>query len=312
MWYNYVSLTIVIILAIYVIVKLALSVRIVPNQEVYIVERLGKFQKALYAGFHLLVPFIDIVQYKLSLKEEARDVPAQVCITKDNVQLTVDGVVYMKVMDPYRAAYNVSNYRYGLIQLAQTTMRSVFGHLSLDKTFEERESINAKIVSVVDEAASSWGVDILRYEISDIKPTDTVLHAMEKQVSAEREKRAVIFESEGQMRSQINRSEGEKQEAVNYSEGVKSRLVNEAEGKAAEIRSIAKATAAGIRKVAAAIQKPGGVEAVRLNLSQDYLGRIGGLASRDTNVVLPVHLGDMSSVLEGLQEALYPEKTKKK
>lgn len=290
-----------VLLAIYVIIKFAKAIRIVPAQEVFIVERLGKYHKSLYAGFHPLVPFIDIVEYKLTLKEEAIDVPSQLCITHDNVLISVDGVVYMKVVDPYKAAYNVTDYRYALIQLAQTTMRSVFGHLDLDKTFEERDSINAKIVSVVDEAAEFWGIKILRYEIQNITPPDTVIHSMEKQMTAERDKRATIALSEGEMRSTINRSEGMKQELINRSEGEKQRLINDAEGEAREIEAIAKATAMGIRKIASSITQPGGREAVYLNLAEDYLTHLKKLGREDTNLILPLNLGDLDEVLGGLK-----------
>jgi len=209
------------IIFIYIAYKFIISVRIVPAQQVLIVERLGKYHKTLGAGFHLLIPFLDKVVYNVSLKEEAIDVPSQICITRDNVQVKVDGIIYMKVIDPYKAVYHINDYKYALIQLAQTTMRSVFGDLDLDKTFEERESLNAKIVGVVDEAADHWGVKIMRYEIQNITPPERVLQSMEKQMTAEREKRALIAKSEGDKLSRINRSEGQKQEMINESEGEK-------------------------------------------------------------------------------------------
>ena len=299
------------LLFLFIAYKFVLAIRIVPAQEVFIVERLGKYRKSLGAGFHPLMPFVDMVQYKLTLKEEAIDVPAQICITRDNVQIRVDGIIYMKVLDPFKAAYNVSNYRYAVIQLAQTTMRAVFGHLDLDKTFEERETINARIVQEVDQASDYWGVDILRYEIQNIEPSKAILQSMEKQMTAERDKRAVIARSEGEMRSVINHSEGYKQELINKSEGEKTKKINEAEGKAAEIRSIAEATATGIRKIAASLEAPGGMEAMRLSLSESYLTRVKSLAKHDTNLILPMNLGDMDDVLSGLQGAIYPEGKKK-
>jgi len=297
----YIALGFYTLLFIYLFIKFARSVRIVPAQEVFLVESWGRYTKSLYAGFHLLVPFMHNVAYKLTLKEEAIDVPSQVCITKDNVQITVDGVVYMKVTDPVKAAYNVTNYRYALIQLAQTTMRSVFGHLELDKTFEERETINAQIIKVVDEAAEHWGINIMRYEIQNITPPKSILQSMESQMTAERDKRAKIATSEGQMTSQINKSEGMKQELINRSEGEKQKKINEAEGKAAEIRQIALATAAGISKIASALQMPGGDQAMRLTLTQQYLAKIQGLARNDTNVILPYDLGNLEDLIDGLK-----------
>ncbi|MCB1165341.1 MAG: paraslipin [Leptospiraceae bacterium] len=287
---------------VFVLYKFARAIRIVAAQDVYIVERLGKYRKSLYAGFHPLVPFFDQVAYKLTLKEEALDVPSQLCITRDNVLITVDGVVYMKVVDPYKAAYNVVNYHYALIQLAQTTMRSVFGHLELDKTFEERESINAKIVKVVDEAADFWGIKILRYEIQNISPPESVIDAMEKQMTAERDKRAVIAISEGDMRSKINRSEGMMQEMINRSEGEKQKLINEAEGRAREIEALAQATAVGIEKIAQSIVQPGGSAAVYLNLAEEYLRKLEGIASEGNQVILPMDLSKIDDVLSGLQD----------
>ena len=254
---------------------------------------------------------MDDVAYKLTLKEEAIDVPAQVCITRDNVQVEVDGVVYMKVQDPEKSAYNITNYRYAVIQLAQTTMRAAFGELDLDKTFEERDSINTQIVHQVDQAAEPWGVDILRYEIQNINPPKSVLASMEKQMTAEREKRAVIARSEGEMRSRINKSEGVKQEMINKSEGEKQRKINEAEGQASEVRAIAKATATGLRKVAEALREPGGAEAMRLSLSEDYLKQLRGLARQDTSLVLPLNLSDLEETLDGLNSAFSRDQKKK-
>jgi regulator of protease activity HflC (stomatin/prohibitin superfamily) len=297
---NGVGVAIFVVIGIYVFIKFALSIRIVPAQEVFLVERLGKFHKSLGSGFHSLIPFLDVVTYKMMLKEEAIDVPAQMCFTGDNVQIQVDGVIYMKIEDPYRAAYNVSDYRYALIQLAQTTMRAALGHLDLDKTFEERESLNAQIVKVVDAAAEPWGINILRYEIQNITPPKSILLSMEKQMTAERDKRATIARSEGEKTSRINKSEGMKQELINKSEGEKQKTINQAEGQASEIRSIAIATAMGLKKIAEAVSLPGGAEAMRLSLIQDYLRKLEGLAKEDTKVVLPLNLADLKETLGGL------------
>ncbi|MDH5656785.1 MAG: paraslipin [Spirochaetia bacterium] len=301
---GFIGFSFYLILFLYIAYKFIRSVRIVQSQQVYIVERLGKYKKTLGAGFHILIPFFDRVAYMLTLKEEAIDVPAQVCITKDNVQVRVDGIIYLKVFEPEKAVYNVTDYRYAVIQLAQTTMRSILGHMELDKTFEERDAINGKIVQIVDEASEYWGVDILRYEIQNISPSKEILNAMEKQMTAERDKRAVIAISEGDMTSQINQSEGIKQEMINVSEGEKMKLINEAEGRASEIRAVADATASGIRKIAASLNQPGGAAAVKLSLSEDYLKKINGLAKKDTNLILPVNLGDPEELLEGLYRVI--------
>jgi regulator of protease activity HflC (stomatin/prohibitin superfamily) len=289
------------ILFLYIAYKFIRSIRIVQAQEVLILERLGKYNKTLGAGFHLLIPFIDKVAYKVSLKEEAIDVPSQICITRDNVQVKVDGIIYLKVIDPYKAVYHINDYKFALIQLAQTTMRSVFGDLDLDKTFEERESLNAKIVSVVDEAADHWGVKIMRYEIQNITPPDRVLQAMEKQMTAEREKRALIAKSEGDKLSRINRSEGIKQEMINESEGEKQRLINEAEGEAKEILQVAQATAEGILQIAQSIQKNGGHDAVMMKIANEYLQKLNQLANKETEVLLPMDFTNLNEVLKGLE-----------
>lgn len=289
-----------VILFIFIAYKFARAIRIVSAQDVYIVERLGKYRTSLYAGFHPLIPFLDNVRYILTLKEEAIDVPSQNCITKDNVLIRVDGIIYMKVVDPYKAAYHVADYRYALIQLAQTTMRAAFGSLELDRTFEERESINAQIVRVVDEAADHWGIKILRYEIQNITPPQSVLASMEKQMTAERDKRASIARSEGDMSAMINRSEGLKQELINRSEGEKQKLINEAEGHAQEVLAIARATAAGIEKIAAAIETDGGRQAVYLSLAQDYLRKLNGIARPENTVILPMDMGSLEDIMKGL------------
>ncbi len=298
---NNIVIIIYTIFFIYIAYKFIRSIRIIQAQEVYIIERLGKYNKTIGAGFHLLIPFIDKVAYKVSLKEEAIDVPSQICITKDNVQVKVDGIIYLKVIDPYKAVYHINDYQFALIQLAQTTMRSVFGDLDLDKTFEERESLNAKIVSVVDDAADNWGVKIMRYEIQNITPPDRVLQAMEKQMSAEREKRATIAKSEGDKLSRINRSEGIKQEMINESEGEKQKLINEAEGEVQEILQVAKATAEGIRQIAMAINKQGGESAVMMKIANDYLNRLKKLASEQTQIILPMDFTNLQEILKGLE-----------
>jgi regulator of protease activity HflC (stomatin/prohibitin superfamily) len=289
------------IIFIYIAYEFIISVRIVPAQEVLIVERLGKYHKTLGAGFHLLIPFLDKVVYNVSLKEEAIDVPSQICITRDNVQVKVDGIIYMKVIDPYKAVYHINDYKYALIQLAQTTMRCVFGDLDLDKTFEERESLNAKIVGVVDEAADHWGVKIMRYEIQNITPPERVLQSMEKQMTAEREKRALIAKSEGDKLSRINRSDGQKQEMINESEGEKQRLINEAEGEVQEILQVAQATAEGIRQIANAIRKNGGEHAVMMKIANEYLVKLKRLANKETEILLPMDFTNLEEVLKGLE-----------
>lgn len=296
-----IAIVIYTIIFIYITYKFIISVRIVPAQEVLIVERLGKYHKTLGAGFHLLIPFLDKVVYNVSLKEEAIDVPSQICITRDNVQVKVDGIIYMKVIDPYKAVYHINDYKYALIQLAQTTMRSVFGDLDLDKTFEERESLNAKIVGVVDEAADHWGVKIMRYEIQNITPPERVLQSMEKQMTAEREKRALIAKSEGDKLSRINRSEGQKQEMINESEGEKQRLINEAEGEVQEILQVAQATAEGIRQIANAIRKNGGEHAVMMKIANEYLVKLKRLANKETEILLPMDFTNLEEVLKGLE-----------
>jgi len=296
-----IAIVIYTIIFIYIAYKFIISVRIVPAQEVLIVERLGKYHKTLGAGFHLLIPFLDKVVYNVALKEEAIDVPSQICITRDNVQVKVDGIIYMKVIVPYKAVYHINDYKYALIQLAQTTMRSVFGDLDLDKTFEERESLNAKIVGVVDEAADHWGVKIMRYEIQNITPPERVLQSMEKQMTAEREKRALIAKSEGDKLSRINRSEGQKQEMINESEGEKQRLINEAEGEVQEILQVAQATAEGIRQIANAIRQNGGEHAVMMKITNEYLVKLKRLANKETEILLPMDFTNLEEVLKGLE-----------
>lgn len=292
------------IFALVLVISILRSIRIIPNQTAMVVERLGKYSKTLGAGFHLLVPFIDKVRYKHNLKEQAVEVPPQSCFTQDNVKIEVDGVLYLQVVDPKRASYGIRNHRYATIQLAQTTMRSVIGKLELDKTFEEREQINAAVVKAVDEASDPWGVKVSRYEIQNISVPEPILQAMEIQMKAEREKRADIARSIGDMESRINRSQASMQEAINKSEGEMQRQVNEAEGDAQEILAVARATAAGIKSVAEAIRASGGEEAVVLRIAERYISTLESLAKQDTQVMLPMDLTDMGAVLGSIQELM--------
>ncbi len=287
-----------------VVIALARSIRIVPAKTVLVVERLGKYATTLQAGFHVLVPFIDKVAYSHNMKEQAVDVPTQPCFTWDNVKVDVDGVLYFKVTDPKKASYGINNFRYATIQLAQTTMRSVIGKLELDKTFEERDAINAAIVKEVDAASTEWGVDVTRYEIQNINVPADILQAMEAQLRAERDKRAQVARSLGEMESKINYSVGEMEESINRSEGEKEKWINEAEGKASEIRALAKATASSIRMLAKALETDGGDEAVSLQLAEQYITELKHLAASTTRVVLPLDLSDLDSMLEGLRGIL--------
>jgi regulator of protease activity HflC (stomatin/prohibitin superfamily) len=281
-------------LAFFVISRTAI---VVPQQSAFVVERLGRYRATLEAGFHVLIPFLDAVRYRHSLKESAADIPEQVCITKDNVQVHVDGVLYMKVMNPERASYGVSDFLFAISQLAQTTLRSEIGKIDLDRTFEERMHINSQIVEELDKATEPWGIKVLRYEIKNITPPQDVLAAMEKQMRAEREKRAVILTSEGQRDAAINSAEGEKQQTIKASEATKQQQINEAEGQAAAILAVADATAEGIRKVAAAIQMSGGFEAVQLRVAEQYIGRFGELAKASNTIVLPANVADVGSMV---------------
>lgn len=292
------GLIILIVLIAAVVVVLFMSAIIVPQRSAYIVERLGKYNATLEAGFHILVPFIDRVAYRRTLKETPIDVPPQQCITKDNITVDVDGILYLQVMDPVKASYGIDNYLWASTQLAQTTMRSEIGKLDLDAIFEVRDSINAAICGAVDKASDPWGIKVTRYEIKSITPPRTIRDAMEKQMRAEREKRAMIAESEGERQARINRAEGEKQEAIARSEGEKRRRINEAEGRAQEILLVAQATAQGIGSIAQSIStNEGGVEAVNLRLAEQYLAEFGKLAKEGTTMVLPTNLTDIASVL---------------
>tara|TARA_B100000900_G_scaffold65786_1_gene50966 strand:- start:1506 stop:2453 length:948 start_codon:yes stop_codon:yes gene_type:complete len=285
------------LVAVLVIVILVKTARVVPQREQFVVERLGKFSKTLDAGFHILVPFVDAVAYKHTLKEQTFDVASQSCITKDNISVEIDGVIYMQVSDARAASYGIENYRFAVSQLAQTTLRSEIGKIELDRTFEERETINAQVVDAVDRAAEPWGVKILRYEIKDIVPPDSVKDALEKQMRAERERRAVVAESEGARQARINVSEGDRQEAINLSEAEKLKQINEAEGRAQEIRLIAEATASGIREVANALIEPGGRDAVNLRVAEQWVMQFGQLAKTNNTMIVPAQLGDVATLV---------------
>ncbi|MBN8706896.1 MAG: paraslipin [Bacteroidetes bacterium] len=273
------------------------GVRVVPQQSAFIIERLGKFYVTLQAGVSYIVPFIDRVAYRHTLKEQTIDIPEQICITRDNVQVGVDGVIFIQVFDPQMSSYGISNYLFSIIQLAQTTMRSEIGKIDLDKTFEERTVINSAIVGSINDASRTWGVKILRYEIKNIIPPETVLRAMEKQMQAEREKRAIILQSEGEKQSAINVAEGQKQKVVLESEAVSQKQINEATGQAEAIRAIANATADGIKAVAKAVESEGGMEAVQLRVAEKLVEQYGKLAKESTTLILPANFGDISSLI---------------
>jgi regulator of protease activity HflC (stomatin/prohibitin superfamily) len=291
------GLTFLLVLAVLVIFVIARTAIVVPQQNAYVVERLGKYRMTLGAGFHILVPFIDVVRYRHSLKEVAIDIPEQICITRDNVQVHVDGVIYLQVLNAERASYGVADYLFAISQLAQTTLRSEIGKIDLDRTFEERGSINVALVHELDKASEPWGIKVLRYEIKNITPPADVLTAMEKQMRAEREKRALVLTSEGTRDAAINQAEGEKQQVITASEAKKQQQINEAEGAAAAIQAIATATADGIRKVAEAIRVPGGHEAVQLRVAEQYVERFGAIARETNTLVLPANLADVGSML---------------
>ena len=280
-----------------VLVVIAKTAVVVPQQSAYVVERLGRFSGVLGAGFHILVPFMDVIRYRHSLKEAAYDIPAQVCITRDNVQVGVDGILYLKVLNPERASYGIADYIFAISQLAQTTLRSEIGKIDLDRTFEERMNINAQVVNELDKASEPWGVKVLRYEIKNITPPHDVLAAMEKQMRAEREKRAVILTSEGQRDAAINAAEGEKQQVIKASEARRQQQINEAEGQASAILAVANATSEGIRKVADAIKQPGGLEATQLRVAEQYVTQFGELAQRTNTLILPANVSDIASMV---------------
>jgi regulator of protease activity HflC (stomatin/prohibitin superfamily) len=283
-----------VVVFIFVLFKTAV---VVPQQNAYVVERLGKYHATLPAGFHVLIPFLDVIRYRHVLKEVAVDIPEQVCITRDNVQVHIDGILYLKVVDPERASYGIYDYMFGISQLAQTTLRSEIGKIELDRTFEERTHINHAVVAEIDKASEAWGIKVLRYEIKNITPPQDVVAAMEKQMRAEREKRAVVLTSEGTRDAAINNAEGDKQQVIKASEANKQQQINEAEGQAAAILSVAGATAEGIRQIAKAVSEQGGYEASQLKLAEQYLKEFGNLAQKGNTVVLPANLSDVGSML---------------
>lgn len=291
------TLVVVLIIVVAVLIVLAKTAVVVPQQKAFVVERLGKYHATLHAGFHILFPFLDQIRYRHDLKEIAIDILPQICITRDNVQVEVDGVLYLKVLDPERASYGVSNYNFAISQLAQTTLRSEVGKIELDKTFEERTQINTSVVYELDKASEPWGVKVLRYEIKNIRPPEDVLAAMEKQMRAEREKRATILQSEGTRDAAINTAEGQKQQVIKASEANRQQQINEAEGQGQAILTVATATAEGIRKIADAIQSPGGDQAVQLRVAEQYIEQFGKLAKSGNTMILPANLADIGSLV---------------
>ncbi len=289
---------VLIVLALLAIIVIAKTAVVVPQQNAYVIEFLGKYNRTLHAGFHLLLPFAERIAYRHGLKEDAMDIPEQICITKDNVQVGVDGVLYLQVLDPQRASYGIHNYIFAIIQLAQTTLRSEIGKIDLDRTFEERGTINSNVVSELDKACEPWGVKVLRYEIKNITPPKDVLQAMEKQMRAEREKRAVILTSEGERDAKVNQAEGEKQRVIKGSEANKLQQINEAEGEAAAILAVASATAEGLRQVGGALADRGGMEAMQLRIGEEYVKQFGKLAQESTTLVVPSNLTDLASIIQ--------------
>ena len=294
----------VFVLVVFIIVVLVKTAVVVEQQYEYVIERLGKYRTTLEAGFHILIPFFDKVAYKRSLKEQSIDIPAQTCITADNVSMEIDGCLYLQVVNSRLSAYGIDNYHYAVAQLAQTSLRSAIGKISLDNTFEARENLNQQVVDALDEASQNWGVKVLRYEIKDIQPPKSVLEAMEKQMRAEREKRAEIAKSEGERQSTINRAEGDRAEAIARSEGEKMRRINEAEGQAQEILKVAEATAEGIRRVAEALSSPGGQDAANLDVAKKYLDQFGKLAKENNTMIVPANLADVSSMVATVMSTL--------
>src|SRR5512143_2970098 len=300
------ALVIAIALAVLAVVVVVKTATVVPQQAAFVVERLGKFNAVLEAGFHVLLPFIDVIRYRHTLKEQAVDIPEQICITKDNVQVGVDGILYLKVLDPQRASYGIADYYYGISQLAQTALRSEIGKIDLDRTFEERTHINGMVITELDKATGPWGMKVLRYEIKNITPPQDVLAAMEKQMRAEREKRAVVLASEGERDAVINNAEGRKQEVIKSSEAKRQQQINEAQGQAEAILAVAGATAEGLRKVAEAIGAPGGFEAVQLRVAEQYVAELGKLAKAANTLVLPANLADVGSMLALAMNVIRP------
>jgi len=304
------SLIVIGVLAVIAVVLLIKTAVVVPQRSEYIVERLGKYSKSFGAGFHILIPFLDRIAYRRSLKEEVMDIPSQDCITTDNVSVSVDGILYMQVIDSKLSAYGIDSYRIAASQLAQTSLRSVIGKIELDRTFEERETLNQQVVSAIDEAAQNWGVKVLRYEIKDITPPQSVMDAMEKQMRAEREKRAEIATSEGDRQARINRAEGLKKEAIEVSEGEKQKRINEAEGQAKEIELVAHATAEGIKKIAESLSLSGGETAANLRVAEKYIAEFGKLAKENNTMIIPANMGDISAMVATVMSVLDHTKQK--
>ena len=280
-----------------VVVVLFKTAVIVPQQSAYVIERLGRYSRTLQAGFHILLPFLDTIAYKHTLKEQAIDISEQLCITRDNVQVGVDGVLYLQVLEPRQASYGITNYQFAIAQLAQTTLRSEVGKIDLDRTFEERSSINRLIVNELDQASAPWGVKVLRYEIRNINPPTDVLNAMEKQMRAEREKRAVILSSEGERDAKINEAEGEKQRVIKESEATRTQQINEAQGEAEAILAVATASAEGITRIGQSVSGDGGMDAMRLRVAEQYIAQFGQIAKEGNTLVVPANLSDLSSML---------------
>ena len=291
------GLFVIVLLAIITLVILAKTAIVVPQQSAFVVERLGRYSGTLNAGFHILVPFVDIIRYRHSLKEMALDIAAQICITRDNVQVQVDGVLYLKVLNPERTSYGIADHVFAITQLAQTTLRSEVGKIDLDRTFEERTNINTQVVTELDKATEPWGVKVLRYEIKNITPPADILAAMEKQMRAEREKRAVILTSEGQRDAVINSAEGDKQQVIKASEARRQQQINEAEGQASAILAVATATAEGIRRVADASQTAGGAEAIQLRVAEQYIGEFGKVINSADTIILPSNVADVAAMI---------------
>lgn len=298
------STIILVIVIVFTLIAFLSTFKVVPQRSVYIVERLGKYSRSLEAGFHILIPFLDKISYKHILKEQAIDVASQICITKDNIAVEVDGVLYFQVIDPQKASYGIDNYKFAVIQISQTTMRSVIGKMELDKTFEERDTVNATIVEAVDKASGPWGIKVSRYEVKNIVPPQSIKDSMEKQMRAEREKRALIAESEGDKQAKINRAEGDRQEMIARSEGEKQKRINEASGRATEIEMVALATAKGIREIASAINSEGGMNAVNLRVAEQYLNEFGKLAKTNNTMIVPADLSDIAGVIGSITSVL--------
>ncbi len=307
------SATLILIGVIFIGFLLLMSmIKIVPQRAAIIVERLGKYRATYTAGFQILIPFIDKVRYRQTLKEQAIDVAPQICITKDNIAVEVDGILYLQVLDPEKASYGIDNYKFASIQIAQTTMRSVIGRLELDKTFEERDTINVSIVEAVDKASEPWGVKVTRYEVKNITPPQSIRDAMEKQMRAEREKRAIIAESEGSKQAKINNAEGDKQELIKKSEGEMQKRINEAAGRASEIEQLAKATATGLRSISSAISEENGLNAVNLRIAEQYLGAFANMAKTNNTLIIPSNLTDIAGVIATATSVFHETKDKTK